>query len=334
MSEHETEKTELSCVVATSIHQGKRTRQEDAIGYWENREGHYSFAVVADGAGGHGGGAEASASVVSEAERCWAEFGRDADIRDFMERWFLQAHAGIKKGAKENGSDGRSVAVGLLISGREATWVHAGDCRLYHFRGWDLQARTRDDSVVQILLEQGEITEDEMGNHPDQNRLLQALGGDEPPTPRWGTAVIEPGDVFLLCSDGFWENLKPEELEGLAASDQRTWKRGLNSWVKTAVKRGGPEADNTSVVMIGVNDARGKNSNHLRIFKVLFFAILVIASVFIGIVLASFLKDRLNDDSSSLKPDSPSAVAIQKGLSSSIKSDEGEEGNSADTQGQ
>jgi serine/threonine protein phosphatase PrpC len=100
-----------------------------------------------------------------------------------------KAHDAVNRSARLQHADARTVAVALLVQGTRADWVHAGDCRLYHFRAGKLLTRTRDDSVVQVLFENGEITEEEMGTHEDQNRLLQAIGGGEPPKPRHGSAV-------------------------------------------------------------------------------------------------------------------------------------------------
>ena len=106
-------------------------------------------------------------------------------------------------------------------------------------------------SVVQVLFEQGEITEAEMGHHEDQNRLLQALGGDEAPKARLGGADLAPGDALILCSDGFWENLEAVDLAELAASPPHRRRRALRNAVKKAVTRGGARADNTSVIFVG-----------------------------------------------------------------------------------
>jgi PPM family protein phosphatase len=240
----------LSWSVLKAMHTGKRERQEDAAGFWEKRDDGTLFAVVADGAGGHGGGAEAAAAAVSEAEKCWQDWTGQGGASEFLADWMIKAHAAVNRSICSKHADARTVAVALLVRGNRADWVHAGDCRLYHFRQGKLASRTRDDSVVQVLFEKGEIAEEEMGTHEDQNRLLQAIGGSEPPKPRHGGADLKPADVLLLCSDGFWERLKPEEMAYLINSpgSQRSWI--LEKTLQLAVDRGEAKADNGSVIMI------------------------------------------------------------------------------------
>lgn len=236
--------------VLKAMHIGMRERQEDAAAFWESNDGGTLFAVVADGAGGHGGGTEASHAAVAEAGKCWEQWTNDGNPPEFLADWMRKAHDAVNLSVRHQHADARTVAVALLLRGNQADWVHAGDCRLYHFGQGRLLTRTRDDSVVQVLFEKGEITEEEMGTHEDQNRLLQAIGGSEPPRPRRGSANLEPEDVLLLCSDGFWERLKLEELEGLVATPQKLRAKMLEKTLQLAVKRGGGKSDNASVIMI------------------------------------------------------------------------------------
>jgi serine/threonine protein phosphatase PrpC len=235
--------------VLKAMHLGKRERQEDAAGFWEKKDDGILFAVVADGAGGHGGGAEASTAAVAEAEKCWQAWTGQGSTPEFLANWMSKAHDAVNRSVRHLHADARTVAVALLVHGNRADWVHAGDCRLYHFRQGKLLTRTRDDSVVQVLFEKGEIAEEEMGTHEDQNRLLQAIGGSEPPKPRHGGADIEPEDVLILCSDGFWERLKPEEIAELIITPRNLRNEALEKALQLAVERGAAKADNASVIM-------------------------------------------------------------------------------------
>jgi serine/threonine protein phosphatase PrpC len=260
--------------VVQAMHPGKRLRQEDAVGVWQSEPETTLFVVVADGAGGHGGGAEASTAAVAAAERQWTERSDGPEAEAFLRSWMSSAHEAVNREARGNDADARTVAVALIAKGNRADWAHAGDCRLYHIRNGEIQSRTRDDSVVQVLFEQGTITEAEMGTHEDQNRLLQALGGDDPPKARLGGAEIQPGDVLLLCSDGFWENLEPQEITQLAGIPLKRRQKALEKAVHLAVERGGQKADNTSVVMAGFDQAK-VGSGWLRIvcFTVILFSV-------------------------------------------------------------
>jgi serine/threonine protein phosphatase PrpC len=89
-----------------------------------------------------------------------------------------------------------------------------------------------------------------MGRHPDQSRLLQSLGGEDPPRPRHGSAEVAPGDGFLLCSDGFWEHQSREEIGALAAHPPGERQRALDHAAAEAVRRAGKKADNTTAVLV------------------------------------------------------------------------------------
>lgn len=285
----------------SDIHCGRRKRQEDAIGLWRSQDGSESLVVVADGAGGHGGGAEASAAAVAVAERLWEARGDNCGAEEFLMTWMVEAHDAVNREAQRGHSDARAVAVALFLQGNQANWVHAGDCRLYHFRDGGLLKRTRDDSVVQILFEQGEINEAEMGRHEDQNRLLQSLGGEEAPKARQGSSEVEPDDVFLLCSDGFWENLDPEEIAQLATRPRRHWRKALRRAVKAAVRQGGTDADNTSAVLAGFGNLAASPSPS----RWAFLRWAVLAIVLAAITLALAFAFHIMKSAEPKKPDAP-----------------------------
>ena len=244
--------TRIRIGVASSISQGTREYQEDAFGHWLDASGERLFTVVADGAGGHGGGAEASQAAIEYSAKAWqkASAGAISNPEAFLSEWMKGAHLAVNEASAKIHRSARSVVVACLTGGGNAHWVHAGDSRLLRFHEGKLVERTRDDSVVQVLFERGDITEEEMGTHPDQSRLLQSLGGEDPPRPRLGCSAISAGDVLILCSDGLWEHLKQEELEILSATPSAKRQKALDEAVAEAVRRAGPKADNTTAVMI------------------------------------------------------------------------------------
>ena len=101
-------------------------------------------------------------------------------------------------------------------------WGHVGDSRLYYFKNGRIVKRTLDHSVPQMLVAAGEIDEKEIRHHPDRNRLVRVMGmeWDEPKYQVSEPMPEEPGQAFLLCSDGFWENIEEEQIIEFVLADQ------------------------------------------------------------------------------------------------------------------
>lgn len=246
---------ELEAIVSCCSNIGGRDYQEDRSGFWLNDKNGHFFAVVLDGAGGHGGGAEAAEAAVVQAEEYWKKTkGRVKDAELYLKSFFELAHESVISESKKINKSGRAAIVAVAVNRKKIHWIYAGDCRLYRIGKDEIIERTRDDSVVQVLFESGEISEEEMGTHPDQNRLLQSLGTNEPPTPRCGYAELDDDEVILLCSDGFWENLSKNDIIKLAQCSPKERDQLLNDAVNQAVINGGESADNTTALMFSTSD--------------------------------------------------------------------------------
>ena len=103
--------------------------------------------------------------------------------------------------------------VACVVQDGVAYWTHVGDCRLYSCARARILHRTRDHTVVQQLIDAGRIREEAATTHPERNRLLQCLGGLQPPRPdQTSSARLAKNDVVLLCSDGFWDPLTQRQL--------------------------------------------------------------------------------------------------------------------------
>ncbi|MEV0394781.1 PP2C family protein-serine/threonine phosphatase [Polymorphospora rubra] len=138
----------------------------------------------------------------------------------------------------------------LLISatGTGLALAHVGDSRAYLLRGGVLEQMTRDDTFVQMLVDEGVITADEALNHPRRAVVTQALQGD-PVVPAYTTSTPRAGDRWLLCSDGLSnvvrEGTLAETLNGYP--DQEECARRL---VDLALRAGGP--DNITVIVADI----------------------------------------------------------------------------------
>jgi serine/threonine protein phosphatase PrpC len=209
---------------------GGRAGNEDRCGETVTRTGH-AF-VVADGLGGHAAGevaAEACVGAACEALREVA-FGPEA-----VGTAFAAAQRAVQEAQRRDPAAAgcRTTAVVLALAGERAVWGHVGDSRLYLFRHGRVIHQTLDHSVPQALVQSGALRPSEIRRHPDRNQLLRSIGGEGEAEPALLDApvALQPGDVFLLCSDGFWELIDEAELEQdlAAAKDPASWLRGLEA---------------------------------------------------------------------------------------------------------
>ncbi len=106
-----------------------------------------------------------------------------------------------------------TIAAFLISPTRECDFVHAGDSRIYHFRGADLVSRTKDHSYVQRLIDEGRLTEEKANTHPQSNLLTGCLGTQQdPPVELNHIETLKIGDSLMACSDGLWHYFTPREL--------------------------------------------------------------------------------------------------------------------------
>lgn len=241
---------------ATAERIGGREEQQDRVGFFHSRDGTACLLLVADGMGGHRGGSLAAQTLLEIAETKWDSCGgAPKDPKQFLENLCQDAHQEINLRGREQGLDPRSTVVALIVQESSACWVHVGDSRLYLFRGQELRVRTRDHSLVQELVEAGQIAEEDMATHPDQNKLLRSIGGEYPPETTHGSTSLRPTDPLLLCSDGFWEQITAEEMAVALAA--RNLDESLNHLADLAVRRGGPSGDNVAVAAVRALAAGG-----------------------------------------------------------------------------
>lgn len=234
---------------------GGREEQQDRAEILASREHGDYLVVLADGMGGHHGGALAAQAVVESSSHLFEANGIDDPLSD-LETHCLRAHQAVSRLGEQGGQSPGSTCVMLYVSGDEAYWAHVGDSRLYHYRNGKLLNRTHDHSLVQLLVARGELAEAEMASSPLQNQLYMRLGGDEVPKPELGSAEVQPGDAFLLCSDGFWESVAEDEVSAILNRDDLD--QAVAQLVRTARERGGSSGDNISVAIAQLGKARKK----------------------------------------------------------------------------
>jgi len=236
---------------------GSRSRNEDCLAV-EHHRGHWCL-VLSDGAGGHGDGARAARLVV---ERVLAGFRSrpPVDGRDLSEL-LLDAHDAVVAGQREMAlshaaSAMHATVVVLLIDTATgmALWGHVGDSRLYHWREGRLSAVTRDDSVLQWVLDTGLVDVARLQNVPNRGVLLAALGASEEVAPHVSEPFeLQRSDAFLLCSDGWWGGLDPEVISRLLA-DAATPEYWLEAMMSLTLERADARQDNYSAIACWIGE--------------------------------------------------------------------------------
>jgi protein phosphatase len=223
-----------------------RERNEDYYGYFEPEDDEAfrkrgRLMVVADGMGGHEGGQVASGIAVETVRRRWAE-GEGAPGEDLVTAVSC-AHNAIVDCAREHAElagMGTTCTAAAVIGGL-LYYAHAGDSRLYLIHGGEIRRLTRDQSLVQRLVDSGAITEAEAADHPDRNVLVSALGmrGAVSVEMSDGGIPLGPGDVLLLSTDGLHGLVGDAEL--LAAATECEPREACFKLVQLAKDRGGPD---------------------------------------------------------------------------------------------
>ena len=134
---------------------------------------------------------------------------------------------------------------GCIFSDNSISFYHSGDSRVYRIDQWGLSKMTRDHSVVQEMVDMGEITPEEAADHPKRNVITRCIGIDGlPPEIYVSNTTVNPGDIFVFCSDGLWEYISESDFMSLSESGLPL-KQIANELVELALKQG--SEDNISV---------------------------------------------------------------------------------------
>ncbi len=176
--------------------------------------------AVADGAGGHQAGEVASGMIAAALDAIPAALTAEEALAQVRLR-LAAVHDALRDRAGRDGAVGAVIAstvVVLLIRDGHFACLWAGDSRAYLLRRGSLQAVTRDHSLVQELVEAGTLSDQEAERHPQANVITRAVGGGDAVLDLDKTiGLVEPGDRFLLCSDGLCKTLDAATLARLTA---------------------------------------------------------------------------------------------------------------------
>lgn len=218
-----------------------RTNNEDSYLYLPE----YQTWAVADGMGGYEGGEIASAVAITELKTAVASGQNLIEAIQSAHRAIEQV---VAEGLGSTGMGSTIVAMRILDDHYQIAWV--GDSRAYLYQN-NLRCLSKDHSYVQLMLDQGLITEEEAENHPHKNTITQALGGT-------GKAItvditegqLHTGDIFLLCSDGLSGKVTVHDIESVLADKAISLTEKANQLIKLALRAGGE--DNITLVLLEI----------------------------------------------------------------------------------
>lgn len=224
---------------------GDRPKNEDAVSLLEGTQG--TLAVVADGLGGYGGGEIAAQTAISSLNHSLQE---KSPTEKSLVAAINEANRAVL--AKQDATHSMKTTVAVLwLTANGALAANVGDSRIYQFRGGKIIYQSMDHSVAQLAVLVGEITADELRSHEDRNKLIRVLGNAESARADVSTLYVSAGDVFLICTDGFWnavtEDVMCEEL--LRSTSVECWLLEMRRKVELACI---PGQDNHSALALQV----------------------------------------------------------------------------------
>lgn len=240
----------------------KRTVNEDGAAVYTLLDGTL-LAVIADGMGGHRGGDFASRTTIRLMGEQFMSIQLDQLKTDEdWKEWLLEAVFYVNrflfnKASEDEQYKGMGTTLeAVLIRGSDCLIVHAGDSRVYQLTKEEVHQITKDHSYVNILLENGEITEEQAANHPQRNWIMKAVGSERRIDPDLYEIDITEETFLLLCTDGLSNKLDDQTIHHIVRSDA-TLREKVTQLVQMANKMGGE--DNISVILIGPDDVEVKH---------------------------------------------------------------------------
>src|SRR5436853_489422 len=189
----------------------------------------------------------------------------DSSLVECLRHATMEANRNIHYKSLE---DSRCSGMGATLTGAavkddKLDLIQVGDSRAYVMRGQQIRLATKDQSLVQQLVDVGQISEAEAETHMFRNVILQALGAQNELTPATARIQLRQGDMVLLCSDGLSGKLRNEEIRQIVSGSGDDLAGACKALVDEANHRGGE--DNITVVLARFTGEELSNSSHDRI---------------------------------------------------------------------
>ena len=210
-----------------------------------------AIMLVFDGMGGHSDGARAAETGLRVVQDMFMASTLPVfDPQGFLYTALARAHDEVVALGIDVAVDfrPRATCAVCLVQEGGAYWAHIGDSRIYQVRDNQVLVRSRDHSHVEVLIQEGAITEEEAQDHPMRNFVECCIGGDAPVPDMSITnkQLLQPGDVLLACTDGLWSGLSDEDVSGIAKPGNNNIGDNLKALSIKALNVNSPYSDNTT----------------------------------------------------------------------------------------
>lgn len=210
-----------------------------------------AIMLVFDGMGGHSDGARAAETALKIVQDHFTSSKLPIfDPQGFLYMALSDAHDQVVALGMDVAVDFRPRATCAVCLVQEAGsfWAHIGDSRIYQVRDGRVLTRSRDHSHVEVLIQEGAITEAEAQDHPMRNFVECCLGGDKavPDMSITHRIPLEPGDVLLACTDGLWSGMSDDDMAGIGLPGENNIAENLKALSMKALNTNAPYSDNTT----------------------------------------------------------------------------------------
>lgn len=231
----------------------KRAVNEDSATFI-SRDDSYQLAIVADGMGGHNAGDVASRMAVTHFEELFLQ--ADAvhfTSQELIEKWLVETVKELNKTlyhyslTHEDCQGMGTTLIAVLFEENNATICHVGDSRVYYVTKDEIRLVTRDHSYVNILVDNGEISEEEAESHPKKNYIIKSLGTESTIEPDSYKVELIDGSFMLICSDGLSNKISINEMHSIIMQENTIEEKG-NQLVQLANDHGGE--DNITLILL------------------------------------------------------------------------------------
>ncbi|HEX3807872.1 MAG TPA: Stp1/IreP family PP2C-type Ser/Thr phosphatase [Gaiellaceae bacterium] len=224
--------------------------------------------AIADGMGGARAGEIASALAASAVSDASAQSGGEELVKRLVQEGNRRVHERASSDPSTSGM-GTTMTLAIVEPNGDVTFGHVGDSRAYLLRDDRLEQLTDDHSLVAELVRRGELSERDAEVHPQRSVITRALGTDPDVDVDAFTITPQPGDLYLICSDGLSDMVPGETIEEVLRRYRSDLDDAARALVKAANRGGGD--DNITAVLFEIVDGdadapAGEPDEHTREF--------------------------------------------------------------------